>query len=67
MSGCHSKINKEEIVGSTFLGSLGVGFIVSVESQTKVIWITSSTQTSDVQLNNKKANKMIHSALVYYS
>lgn len=35
MSGCHSK--KEEVVGSTFLDSLGVGFIVGVESRTKVI------------------------------
>lgn len=51
MSDCHSKINKEEMVGSAFWGSLGVGFIVGVESQTKVIWITSSTQTSDVQSN----------------
>lgn len=33
MSSCLSKINKEELVDSTFLGSLGVGFVVGIESK----------------------------------
>lgn len=54
------------MIGSTILNCFGVGFVVDLESKTKS-FESPPTQTANILLNSKMANKVISSSLVYYS